>query len=109
MPYHRDETSSSNLRIICPIVTNEKIINSFRDKNGDVDYHFPATGHFYNFDDEKIEHAVFNKSDHDRYALIFTVKNIYKDFLKFADLKKEIVDNDIHQIIESSIIFKELD
>ena len=76
MPYHRDETSSSNLRIICPIVTNEKIINSFRDKNGEVDYHFPATGHFYNFDDEKIEHAVFNKSDHDRYALIFTVKNI---------------------------------
>ena len=34
---------------------------------------------------------------------------IYKDFLKFADLKKEIGDNDIHQIIESSIIFKELD
>ena len=34
---------------------------------------------------------------------------IYKDFLKFADLKKEIVDDDLHQIIESSIIFKELD
>ena len=34
---------------------------------------------------------------------------IYKDFLKFADLKKEIGDNDLHQIIESSIIFKELD
>jgi len=33
---------------------------------------------------------------------------IYKDFLKFADLKKEIGDNDIHQIIESSTIFKEL-
>ena len=32
---------------------------------------------------------------------------IYKDFLKFADLKKEIVDDDLHQIIESSIIFKE--
>ena len=35
--------------------------------------------------------------------------NFYKDFLKFADLKKEIVDDDLHQIIESSIIFKELD
>lgn len=34
---------------------------------------------------------------------------IYKDFLKFADLKKEIIDDDLHQIIESSIIFKELD
>lgn len=34
---------------------------------------------------------------------------IYKDFLKFADLKKEIVDDDLHLIIESSIIFKELD
>ena len=33
---------------------------------------------------------------------------IYNDFLKFADLKKEIGDNDIHHIIESSTIFKEL-
>jgi hypothetical protein len=76
MPYHRDETSSSNLRIICPIVTNDKILNSFRDKSGEVSYNFPATGHFYTFQDDKIEHAVFNNSDEDRYALIFTVKDI---------------------------------
>lgn len=76
MPYHRDETSSSNLRIICPIITNDNILNSFRDKDGEVSYNFPATGHFYTFEDDKIEHAVFNNSDQDRYALIFTVKDI---------------------------------
>jgi 2-isopropylmalate synthase len=27
---------------------------------------------------------------------------VYEDFLKYADLKKEILDNDIHEIIESS-------
>jgi 2-isopropylmalate synthase len=27
---------------------------------------------------------------------------VYEEFLKYADLKKEILDNDIHEIIESS-------
>ena len=30
--------------------------------------------------------------------------SVYTEFLKFADRKKEIVDNDIHQIIEASPI-----
>lgn len=76
MPYHRDETSDSNIRVICPIVTNENIDNCFRDNNGERRYKFPATGHFYTFDDSKIEHAVFNNSDQDRYALIFTVVGV---------------------------------
>ena len=55
-----------------------------------------------------------------RAALAYRAKNIgyelsklqldvvYNDFLKFADLKKEINDNDIHEIMESSAIYKEL-
>lgn len=66
------------------------------------------------------ESAIVLTARSGRAALAYRAKNvgyeltklqldvIYKDFLKFADLKKEIGDNDIHQIIESSIIFKEL-
>lgn len=78
MPYHRDETSNDNIRVICPIITNDDVLNGFRDRDEDCEryYTLPATGHFYHFDDHKIEHAVFNYSNQDRYALIFTVKNI---------------------------------
>jgi len=67
------------------------------------------------------ESAIVLTARSGRAALAYRAKNvgyeltklqldvIYKDFLKFADLKKEIVDDDLHQIIESSIIFKELD
>jgi 2-isopropylmalate synthase len=66
------------------------------------------------------ESAIVLTARSGRAALAYRAKNIgyeltklqldviYKDFLKFADLKKEIGDNDIHQIIESSAIFKEL-
>jgi len=55
-----------------------------------------------------------------RAALAYRAKNVgyeltklqldvvYKDFLKFADAKKEVLDNDIHKIIESSSIYNEL-
>ena len=33
---------------------------------------------------------------------------VYKDFLKYADAKKEVNDSDIHTIIESSSIYNEL-
>ena len=66
------------------------------------------------------ESAIVLTARSGRAALAYRAKNvgyeltklqldvIYKDFLKFAVLKKEIGDNDIHQIIESSTIFKEL-
>ena len=76
MPYHRDETASKNLRIICPVITNEFIKNGFRKEKIETFYNFPATGHFYTFEEHKIEHGVFNGSDMDRYALIFTVTDI---------------------------------
>jgi 2-isopropylmalate synthase len=55
-----------------------------------------------------------------RAALAYRAKNIgyeltklqldviYTDFLKFADVNKEINDNDIHKIIESSYIYQQL-
>ena len=33
---------------------------------------------------------------------------VYIEFLKFADIKKEVVDADIHQIIEAAKIQDEL-
>jgi len=34
--------------------------------------------------------------------------SVYENFLKFADKKKEIEDNDIHEIIETSKVFQEI-
>jgi hypothetical protein len=83
MPFHKDETSSKNIRVICPIITNKDCINSFKDSSGNVyNEYLPANGCFYMFD-EKIEHAVFNNSTEDRYALIFTVLSV--NSLKYWD------------------------
>ena len=76
MPYHRDETDDSNLRVICPIITHPDVVNAFKDDDGEHKYNLPATGHFYSFDETKTEHAVFNDSPVDRYALIFTVVGV---------------------------------
>ena len=66
------------------------------------------------------ESAIVLTARSGRAALAYRAKNIgyelsklqldvvYNDFLKFADLKKEINDNDIHEIMESSAIYKEL-
>jgi 2-isopropylmalate synthase len=66
------------------------------------------------------ESAIILTARSGRAALAYRAKNIgydltklqldcvYVDFLKYADLKKEIDDNDIHKIIESSKIYNEL-
>ncbi len=66
------------------------------------------------------ESAIVLTARSGRAALAYRAKNIgyeltklqldvvYKDFLKFADLKKEINDSDIHKIMESSPIYNEL-
>jgi hypothetical protein len=76
MPYHRDETDSKNLRVICPLITHEDVVNGFIDDDGEHLYHMPSSGHFYTFEEVKYQHAVFNKSNIDRYALIFTVNDV---------------------------------
>ena len=66
------------------------------------------------------ESAIVLTARSGRAALAYRAKNVgyeltklqldvvYKDFLKFADIKKEITDNDIHEIMESSAIYNEL-
>ena len=66
------------------------------------------------------ESAIVLTARSGRAALAYRAKNVgyeltklqldvvYKDFLKFADAKKEVLDNDIHTIIESSSIYNEL-
>ncbi|MDG1041532.1 MAG: 2-isopropylmalate synthase [Flavobacteriaceae bacterium] len=64
------------------------------------------------------ESAIVLTARSGRAALAYRAKNVgfeltkleldivYADFLKFADTKKEVVDADIHQIIETSKIYK---
>ncbi|MAB31150.1 MAG: 2-isopropylmalate synthase [Formosa sp.] len=66
------------------------------------------------------ESAIVLTARSGRAALAYRAKNVgyeltklqldvvYKDFLKFADLRKEITDNEIHEIMESSTIYNEL-
>ena len=66
------------------------------------------------------ESAIVLTARSGRAALAYRAKNVgyeltklqldvvYNDFLKFADIKKEINDIDIHEIIESSTIYHEL-
>ena len=66
------------------------------------------------------ESAIVLTARSGRAALAYRAKNVgyeltklqldevYKNFLAFADKKKEIDDNDIHQIIETSKVYKEI-
>ncbi|MDC0570741.1 2-isopropylmalate synthase [Flavobacteriaceae bacterium] len=66
------------------------------------------------------ESAIVLTARSGRAALAYRAKNVgyeltklqldvvYKDFLKYADAKKEVNDSDIHTIIESSSIYNEL-
>lgn len=66
------------------------------------------------------ESAIILTARSGRAALAYRAKNVgyeltklqldvvYSDFLKFADVKKEINDSDLHEIIESSTIYQEL-
>lgn len=66
------------------------------------------------------ESAIVLTARSGRAALAYRAKNVgyeltklqldvvYKDFLEYADAKKEVEDNDIHKIIESSSIYNEL-
>jgi 2-isopropylmalate synthase len=66
------------------------------------------------------ESAIVLTARSGRAALAYRAKNVgyeltklqldvvYSDFLKFADVNKEINDSDLHEIIESSTIYQEL-
>mgnify|MGYP000159153329 CR=1 FL=1 len=66
------------------------------------------------------ESAIVLTARSGRAALAYRAKNVgyeltklqldevYSNFLKFADMKKEINDKDIHQIIETSSVFNQI-
>jgi len=66
------------------------------------------------------ESAIVLTARSGRAALAYRAKNvgyeltklqldvIYANFLNFADRKKEVNDNDIHQIIETSKVYNEI-
>ena len=66
------------------------------------------------------ESAIVLTARSGRAALAYRAKNVgyeltklqlddvYSNFLKFADMKKEINDTDIHEIIETSSIFNQI-
>lgn len=71
MQFHKDETING-CRVIVPIISNPKCINSFM-MDEQVDMYLEPDGSYYSFPSDRISHAVFNKSDEDRYVLIFTI------------------------------------
>ena len=90
MPWHKDETSDEFKRVLCPIITNDECINMFNVDDTIIEKHLPADGRCYAFDSGRISHAVFNRSDSDRYVLIFTIMNnrSLKDYDKHYRLRK---------------------
>ena len=74
MPFHRDETRPSDIRVVCPIITSSKVKNLFKVEGKTIDIHLPSDGSFYSFD-ERLEHSVVNDGSVDRYVMVFTVLN----------------------------------
>ena len=75
IPWHKDETPSEYSRLIIPIFTDDECISGFKD-NDDLHYtHLPADGSVY-WTNGKKDHAVFNVSKNDRYAVVLTSTNV---------------------------------
>ena len=75
IPWHKDETPSEYSRLIIPIFTDHECISGFKD-NDDLHYtHLPADGSVY-WTNGKKDHAVFNVSKNDRYAVVLTSTNV---------------------------------
>lgn len=79
LPMHRDETEKNHTRISFPIISHKDIKNVFVVNKEEVNYHFPANGSFYCFNDSTVMHSVENKSPITRYALLFTCTEV-EDF-----------------------------
>lgn len=73
IPFHIDYDPSYAVRVIVPIYTNPKVINSFKKKNEIFEYHLEE-GNAY-FLNTGFSHAVFNNSDMPRIALMFSLEN----------------------------------
>lgn len=71
IPFHVDYDVSYAVRCICPIYTNEMVINQFKRDGKIEEYHLEAgKAYFLNIG---YPHSVLNKSDQPRIALMFSL------------------------------------
>jgi len=70
---HKDETSINNMRVVCPVISDDKCISKFKFGDDITSEYLQADGYCYSFDSSSIEHSVHNNSKEYRYAIIFTV------------------------------------
>ena len=73
IPWHKDETPSEYSRLIIPVISDDECISGFKDSE-DLHYtNLPADGSVF-WTNGKKDHAVFNVSKNDRYAIVLTIK-----------------------------------
>lgn len=84
IPFHVDYNVDYAVRCICPIYTDAKVVNQFK-RNGEIEeYHLEAgKAYFLNI---AYPHAVINKSDKPRIALMFSLDGQHdiEQFREFA-------------------------
>ena len=71
IPFHVDYDVSYAVRCICPIYGNEMVVNQFK-RDGKVEEYILEPGNAY-FLNIGYPHAVFNRSDKPRIALMFSL------------------------------------
>jgi len=71
IPFHVDYDVSYAVRCICPIYTNDNVINQFK-RNGQMEEYHLEAGNAY-FLNIGYPHAVLNNSDQPRIALMFSL------------------------------------
>ncbi len=71
IPFHVDYDVSYAVRCICPIYTNDNVINQFK-RNGQIEEYYLKAGSAY-FLNIGYPHAVLNNSDQPRIALMFSL------------------------------------
>jgi len=72
IPFHVDYDVSYAVRCICPIYSDDLVINQFR-RDGEIEEYILKPGHAY-FLNIGYPHAVFNRSDKPRIALMFSLE-----------------------------------
>lgn len=72
IPFHVDYDVSYAVRCICPIYSDNLVLNQFK-RDGKIEEYILEPGHAY-FLNIGYPHAVFNKSDKPRIALMFSLE-----------------------------------
>lgn len=82
IPFHVDYDTSYAVRCICPIYSDELVVNQWK-RDGNVEEYILEPGNAY-FLNIAYPHAVFNRSSKPRIALMFSL-NGQEDILQFCN------------------------